>query len=166
MTDRSEFEHLATAVEGAMAGLAADREALAAERAASEHRIAASVRKMRAYRFAGIIGAIAATVALVVGVIALQAIEEMRTQRAHSRIVTCQKDNETAAKINALGGAFRQVITFATPANPSRTPEQQARVDEFVAQANHAIDGAKVSSRDCSPHGIAVYYSTTTTTAP
>lgn len=166
MTERSDLEHLATAVDTAIDRLAEDR-------TANEERIQASVRKMRWLRYSGIVGTVLGVIAIplaVAGIVAAiqanHAVDEMRAQRDQSRIVLCQRDNDTAIKINKVSGAVDKIVTFATPSNPNRTPEQQARVEEFVQQAKTALDGAKVTTRSCTPRAINAYYATTTTTSP
>lgn len=156
--ERTSFDlgRLSHAVEEASGRVEADRKAL-------EVRIASSQRKTRWQRRAGIIGLVAGIIGTIAGFRAQIAIDEMRHQRSEARITACRNDNDTAEKINHLGGALKQIITFATPPNPARTPEQQMRAEQFVAQADGVVDDAKVPPRDCSPAGIEAFYSATTT---
>lgn len=156
--ERTSFDlgRLSHAVEEASARVEADRKAL-------ETRIASSQKKTRWQRRAGIVGLVAGIVGTIAGFRAQSAIEEMQRQRAGARVTSCTNDNDTAEKINHLGDALKQIITFATPPNPARTPEQEMRAEQFVAQADGAVDDAKVSERDCTPAGIEAYYSATTT---
>jgi ABC-type branched-subunit amino acid transport system substrate-binding protein len=156
--ERTSFDlgRLAAAVDATTTALVKNREAF-------EQRLVASHRKMNWARGAAFLAGVAGVIGIFTGVRAQNAVDEMRRQRAEARITACKADNDTAEKINRLGDAFKQIITFATPPNPNRTPEQQMRLEQFVAQADGAVDDAKVDDRDCSPAGIEAYYSATTT---
>lgn len=137
-----------------------DRDREANERLAklNEERIAASIRKMRWYRRAGVTGAVLAPLALWAGLTARHAVNELRTQRDQGRIVACQKDNEYAVKTNKLGMSMGTIVDLATPPNPNRSPAQQAQVDRFVGDSKQALAEARIALRDCSPAAVAAFY--------
>jgi hypothetical protein len=124
----------------------------------NEDRIAASVRKMRWWRFAGVVGAILAPLALWAGVQANNAVDELRDQRHASRIIACEKDNDTATKVNALNDRTQQLLRNAV-AGGTRTPEQEARTQAFLNSELGEYEKIKVPMRQCDPASVERFYS-------
>lgn len=136
-----------------------DREANKELVAALEKRTKASIRKMRWYRFAGVVGAVLAVPALWAGWRANDAIDQIRTQRSASRIIACQNDNTTAAKVNALNDRTQQLLRNAVAGGTTRTPEQDARAEAFLRSELNEYQKTKVPMRDCSPAAVERFYS-------
>lgn len=138
-----------------------DRDREANERLAvtNEERIKASVRKFRAWRFAGIVGILLGVLALWAGWRANDAVDQIRAQRTEARLVACHADNASASKVNALNDRTQDLLRNATASNTTRTPEQQARSDAFLADELAKYEAVKVHLRDCSPAGIERFYS-------
>lgn len=161
MSDEIPIEQTSFDLGRLAAAVDSTRDALVKNREAFEARLVASHRKMNWARGAAFLAGIVGVVGIFTGYRAQRAVDELHAQRSESRIVSCQKDNDTATKINRLGDAIKQVVTNATTGG-QRTPEQQMRVDAFLAETNNAINHARVDMRDCDPESIDAYYSTTT----
>lgn len=137
-------------------GRAADK--VDRDRKINESRIQASVQKMRWFRRAAVLAVLAAAVALWAGVRANNAVDEIRQQRTASRIVACQKDNDTATKVNALNDRTQQLLRNAV-AGGNRTPEQEARTQAFLNSELAEYEKIKVPMRRCDPASVERYYS-------
>lgn len=129
------------------------------DRKINEDRIQASVRKMRWFRRAAVLAVLAAAVALWAGMRANHAVDEIREQRTASRIVSCQKDNDTAKLINSLNDRTQQLLRNAVAGGTTRTPEQEARAQAFLDSELGEYQKIKVPLRDCSPAAVARFYS-------
>ena len=150
MSDQS-FRELG--VEVAKATAAVDAQRVAAKEAKK-----AADRKDRNLRIGVFVAACVGLVGVFAGFRAQDAIDKANASRDEARIARCRADNDVASKINHLGDAMRNVVNLAVPSNPERTPEQQARVEEFLANSNAALDEARVPARDCSPEAIEEFY--------
>lgn len=98
------------------------------------------------------------------GLSARRATEASNRTRAEARVASCQRDNEKALQINALGAAMGGIVDLVNVPNPNRTAEQQAALDRFLAASHAKLDAARIEYRDCTPEGIDAYLSTTSTT--
>jgi hypothetical protein len=78
--------------------------------------------------------------------------------RDASRIVACGTANDIAKKHNDLVDGVENTLRVATQGNGNRTPEQQARIEAFLAQQIAQYEAIKVAIRDCSPEGLRLYY--------
>lgn len=142
--DEVGLRHLTDAVDRAIGLLNADRTALR--------------QKMWWWRAAVIVLGVLCALSLIDSRSSHHAVDVFKRQRTEARTVQCGNDNATATKINRVGDSVRQILAIATPPNPARTAEQQARIDDFIRRADDALDAARVGARDCSPAGIARYY--------
>lgn len=88
-------------------------------------------------------------------------VDQIRSSRAESRLASCQQDNVRIDQHNKLAEAVRGILNL-TNSGAVRTPEQQARVDAFFANAYRLLDETIVAARDCTPDGLNAYYTTTT----
>lgn len=84
--------------------------------------------------------------------------DDIVATRTESRMATCHSDNTFIANHNALVDAVEQAAALVNQPNPSRTPEQQAAVDRFVANYTATVEHSRVALRDCSPEAIAAFY--------
>lgn len=91
---------------------------------------------------------------------------EFLAERTESRAVSCQAENNTAERLNALNATVGTIVQSVNTPNPDRSPEQQAVIDHFIAQALDELEHALVPLRDCSPEGIADYFENNATTVP
>lgn len=142
-------------------GETVDRDREANERAArlNEERIAASVRKFKAWRIAGIIGIVLGVLAIVLGAIAVRAISEINESRRESRVASCESYNrDLVTNVNALNDRTQQLLVAAA-AGGNRTAEQQARTDLFVSEERAKYERIKLEPRDCTPAGLERFFS-------
>jgi hypothetical protein len=104
---------------------------------------------------AGLVG----TAGIVLAVLARQSVTDMRVQRDEARVVACNSFNDQLdlveqAIVNASSAAIRTLAP-----EPTLTPEQQARLNVYVAaleaQTDATLDPAR---RDCTPAGIEAFY--------
>lgn len=160
--ERTSFDlgRLSAAVDAAAAKLDADRDAL-------ERRIAASVAKMKVWRFAGMAGLALGVLALPVGVLgawaglaAQDANEKTNSNRAEARVTACVAFNrDVAANVNALNDRGQELLqNIVNDGRERRTPEQQIAVDEVLRREVAAYEELKIPDRDCTPRGIAEFY--------
>ena len=78
--------------------------------------------------------------------------------RQVARKVACDADNENAGKINGLNDRSQDLLRDAA-AGGNRTPEQQARADQFIAEQIAKYEALKIPLRDCSSQAaIDAYY--------
>lgn len=152
------INHLAGEVRRAVQTVEADRESNEKAREAFEERTRASWQKTRWVRRLAVVNVVGIVVALTVGIYSAVEVNRIYEQRRQSRIIQCQQENRTAERINALGQSVDTILGLATESNTSRTPEQQAIVDQFLGRSRQAIANAQVPARDCSPAGIRAFY--------
>lgn len=88
--------------------------------------------------------------------------DEIITNRTNSRVVNCHDANTFGSFHNALLDATEGVIRAAGAPNGTRTPEEQARTDQFVAENIAALEATRVAKRDCSADSVNRYYDTPT----
>lgn len=160
-------------------GLRDDTQGLtrAVEDFASKEEVRAESGKRR--RGLGIIGIVGLVLfGLVAGYLTSNraALDKFKDQRTDSRIIACEQDNGFRMAHNRLAestagndDALAAIITSVNVPNPNRTPDQQAALDAFIANAQRQIDTARTAAlatrlptRDCSPDGVDAYYTTTT----
>lgn len=85
---------------------------------------------------------------------AQRALDAIVVARNESRVASCNNANVIAHKHNDLTQGVEDTLrTIASPTTP-RTPEQQARVDAFLAQQITHYESIKIGIRDCSLEGI------------
>ena len=128
------------------------------DRDANERRIQMSVRKLRWYRIAGVIGAVLSVLALWAGWRANYAADRLLEQRTEARVVTCQKENETADRVNALNNRTQTLLRNAVANNTTRTPAQQASTEAFLAAELAEYEKVKVPKRPCDVASVNRYY--------
>lgn len=78
--------------------------------------------------------------------------------RDASRVIACGTANDIARKHNDLVGGVEDTLRTLAAPSPTRTREQQARIDEFLAQQIAHYESIKVAIRDCSAKGLRDYY--------
>lgn len=127
------------------------------DRKANEKRIEASVHKMRWFRRAGVIGVVAGVIGIIIGGFGLYEVNKIYDQRAKSRVVSCQSDNSTATRVNALNDRDQNLLRTVVKTG-SRTPEQQAATEKFVNNELAEYQKIKVPLRDCSPAAVNKFY--------
>jgi hypothetical protein len=89
------------------------------------------------------------------------AVKDVVANRTESRIAVCENDNHFIENHNKLVDANLQavnVLVSSATAGRVETPEQQARIDKFVADTDALFDAARVPMRDCSPAAIELFY--------
>lgn len=145
------LDHLALEVRRAADKVDNDREI-------NERRIAASTRKFRAWRFAGLVGIALSVLALWAGWRADTAINRINSSRAEARVAACNADNAYADKVNALNDRTQELLRAAFAANTSRTPTEQVTAEAFLADELARFDAVRVPARKCDPASIAAFY--------
>lgn len=88
---------------------------------------------------------------------AQKALDEFQASRNESRVASCHDANKIAQKHNDLTQSDEDTLTLAAKGNGTRTPDEQARVDAFLAQRIAKYESLKIEIRDCSLAGIAKF---------
>lgn len=102
-----------------------------------------------------VVGVVCVIVALIVVAQNHASIRELEQARAEARKITC--DNENALSMR-LHEKLPAALLALAPPGTDLTAEQQARLDAYTASVV-----AGFPFRDCTPEGIAAYYSTPST---
>lgn len=80
--------------------------------------------------------------------------------RTESRAATCASDNTFITNHNKLVDAVERAAKIVSAPNETRTPEQQAAAEKFVADYDATVETSRVTLRDCSPAAIEAFYKT------
>lgn len=150
------FNVLGAQVEAAIAMLDADRAERVRGREAEEHRT-------RWWRRLTVV-AVAGSLLGIVGALGVNnALNQLADDRKQGQVNSCNAYNEgLATSVNRIVEENIEFILFLgedrpAPGEPPRTPEEQARIDELIAQRVAEFQTASVPYRDCSPEGIEAF---------
>lgn len=151
-------------------------------------------RRIVALAAAVLVALVASGLAVVAIVSTRSQADQRDADRVERAVAACQQDNDAIRRINAgndaaaatrnavatvqqeLDSLLAPLVLTPPPADPAAAARQRQFVDTYQA-GRQAVDdalvnaagllaAARVPERDCSPAGLEVYLSTTTTTSP
>lgn len=90
---------------------------------------------------------------------AREALDVFRAQRTESRVIACNAENDSAARINALNDRTQDLLRAATAdRDGDRTPEAQARVEALLNGELVKYEAIKIPYRKCDLASVEAYY--------
>lgn len=108
-----------------------------------------------------VIAAAAVVVALVAVSVNLQRVNQINRDRDSARVAACLSYNRDLAKnVNAVNDQTQALVRDVFTGLPAyKDPTGKALIDHFVDDRDAKFEAVKVPLRDCTPPGIAAFYS-------